>query len=623
MFRPMLALALSLTAGVAQPSENSTPVVLTPGLDQIELAGHIAEWVDDAGQQPFDEVRSPAFAANFIAAPKTVFSHAFSPDKAFWYRLRLRGADTPQASGGDWVLEVKKGSLDYVDFHVVRAEGSVQTVLTGDRRQAPAEQLDFRSFAIPLHVAANESLTVYIRVAGQGSIQVPIALWSGSAFWSQAVSDTLVYGMFFGSVLVMVFYNLLIFVWIRNRAYLYYVLYILSCGWLAMVASGHLRQYGNSLAEWAPAWINTSTPLSGILTGFAGILFMREFLQTRRHLPRADRALFALMLLLGLVALLNPVIPYSWAMRSFNYLLPATIVSLLVCALYLSLKGQRSARFYLLAIGVIMVGGILKVLERIDWLPIGPFTQYGWIIGLSLDVTLLSLALADDLGTARQEARRAAESAGRLKSFLPERVADLVTAGDRALLEPKRRDITVCVIDLRGFTPFSEVAAPEDIMTVLREFYDGMGRVVEQHGGTVEHFAGDSMLIFFNAPLEIPQPEQQAVQTALDMRAAFEPLRQKWLARGYELGLGIGIAEGYATIGAIGFSGRSQYAAIGPVSNLAARLCSLARHGEVLTTARVQVAVAPMVESEPAGEQAIKGFSTPVSVVRLLRSRSG
>jgi class 3 adenylate cyclase len=144
-----------------------------------------------------------------------------------------------------------------------------------------------------------------------------------------------------------------------------------------------------------------------------------------------------------------------------------------------------------------------------------------------------------------------------------------------------------------------------------------MGRIVEEHGGTVEHFAGDSMLIFFNAPMEIPAPERQAVQTAIEMQAAFVVLQKDWARHGHGLGLGIGIASGYATIGAIGFLGRSQYAAIGAVTNLAARLCSIASHGEILTTARVHTEIETEVDGESAGEQSIRGFSKPIEIYRL------
>jgi len=266
----------------------------------------------------------------------------------------------------------------------------------------------------------------------------------------------------------------------------------------------------------------------------------------------------------------------------------------------------------------VLAGTLVYFVSLLLSLPFNFFTQYAWQIGVCLEAVLLSLALADRINQERKTAFVADERARRLKSFLPRRVAELVGGGDRTLLEPKRRNVTVCVIDLRGFTPFAETTTPEDCMAVLREFYETMGNVVEQHGGTVEHFAGDSMLIFFNAPLEVAAPEKQALRTAIEMRTAFESLRSKWKSLGHELGLGVGVADGYATIGAIGFSGRSQYAAIGAVSNLAARLCSHSLHGEILTTARVIAAVGPGFDSESAGEHPIKGFSKPVQILRVL-----
>lgn len=209
-----------------------------------------------------------------------------------------------------------------------------------------------------------------------------------------------------------------------------------------------------------------------------------------------------------------------------------------------------------------------------------------------------------------------------LKNYLPQHVAELIVAdGGNSLLEPRRRMVTVCVIDLRGFTSFSETAEPEEIMTVLREFYAAMGEVVARGKGTVEHFAGDSMLIFFNAPLEIPAPEEQAVRTALEMREAFVKLRETWLKRGHELGMGIGLANGFATIGAIGFAGRSQYAAIGTVTNLAARLCADAAHGQILAPAKLVAMVETLVATETVGEKTIRGLSRPVTISRILGLR--
>lgn len=206
-----------------------------------------------------------------------------------------------------------------------------------------------------------------------------------------------------------------------------------------------------------------------------------------------------------------------------------------------------------------------------------------------------------------------------LKNFLPQNVAELIVSdGAEGLLEPKRRLVTVCVIDLRGFTPFSETAAPEEVVAILGEFYQEMGRIVDQHQGTVEHFAGDSMTIFFNAPVQVEDPENRAVHAAVAMRAGFEPLRERWIRLGHELGLGIGIASGYATIGAIGFEGRWQYAAIGAVTNLAARLCSQAEHSEILMPLRVADVLGDKIKTESLGAQDIKGFHNQIQVLKLI-----
>ncbi|MEK6805441.1 MAG: response regulator [Pseudomonadota bacterium] len=214
------------------------------------------------------------------------------------------------------------------------------------------------------------------------------------------------------------------------------------------------------------------------------------------------------------------------------------------------------------------------------------------------------------------------ERLNRLKNFLPQKVAELAVAdGGGELLHPRRRQVTVCAIDLRGFTPFTETSEPEEIMGVLGEYYAAMGAVVEQHGGTVERFAGDGMVIFFNAPLEIEKPEEAAVRAALDMQARFEQLRAKWLRNGFDLGLGIGLSSGYATIGALGFSGRWQYAAIGTVTNLSSRLCGDASHGQILATSRIITQVESLVETESLGEKTIKGLQRPVPVFCIVGTK--
>jgi class 3 adenylate cyclase/CheY-like chemotaxis protein len=211
---------------------------------------------------------------------------------------------------------------------------------------------------------------------------------------------------------------------------------------------------------------------------------------------------------------------------------------------------------------------------------------------------------------------------GRLRRFLAPQLAELiVSAGDEKLLESHRREITVVFCDLRGFTAFSEATEPEEMMAVLREYHAAMGEEIFRFEGTLERFAGDGLMVFFNDPLPCPDPAARAVRMAVAMRERVGALGAAWRRRGHELDLGVGIAQGYATLGRIGFEGRSDYGAIGTVTNLASRLCDEARGGQILVSQRVWAAVEPMVESEPAGDLRLKGLPRPVPAYGILGLR--
>jgi adenylate cyclase len=201
-------------------------------------------------------------------------------------------------------------------------------------------------------------------------------------------------------------------------------------------------------------------------------------------------------------------------------------------------------------------------------------------------------------------------------------VAELITStDDEQLLAGHRAYISCLFCDLRGFTAFAETAAPEELFDVLREYHGAVGELIPEYGGTLEHFAGDGVMVFFNDPLPVADHELQAVRLALAAQERFAELAESWRKRGTELGLGIGIGAGYATLGRIGFEGRYDYGALGPVANLASRLSTQAAAGQILIGQRVFAAVEEAVETAPAGELELKGFGRPVAAyeVRGLR----
>jgi class 3 adenylate cyclase len=215
----------------------------------------------------------------------------------------------------------------------------------------------------------------------------------------------------------------------------------------------------------------------------------------------------------------------------------------------------------------------------------------------------------------------------RLRRFFSPQLAELIVdggAGDP--LQTHRREVTVVFLDLRGFTAFAETAEPEEVMGVLREYHAAMGALILGHEGTLERFAGDGMMVFFNDPVPVPDAAERAVRMAVAMRDRVGELGAQWRKRGHDLDLGVGIAQGFATIGAIGFEGRLDYGAVGTVTNLAARLCGEAKPGQILVSQRLLGAVETLAEAEPVGELALKGFSKPVpafNVVRLKAPKAG
>jgi class 3 adenylate cyclase len=206
-----------------------------------------------------------------------------------------------------------------------------------------------------------------------------------------------------------------------------------------------------------------------------------------------------------------------------------------------------------------------------------------------------------------------------LARFAPQ-VANLLSSdeGER-LLAGHRREITALFCDLRGFTAFAETAEPEEVLSVLRQYHDVVGELVVANEGTVEHFAGDGLMAFFNDPALIADHELAAMRTAVALRERFAPLAEDWRKRGYVLGLGIGIATGYATLGRIGFESRYDYGAIGNAVILAQRLSDAAGPGEILVSQRAHAAVDEHFATEPVPELQLKGFSRPVVAMRLAR----
>jgi adenylate cyclase len=257
----------------------------------------------------------------------------------------------------------------------------------------------------------------------------------------------------------------------------------------------------------------------------------------------------------------------------------------------------------------------LLIIDRRDVLPMFERHPEIWM--------MLMQILCQRLRRTNEQVEDVLARVGRLKRFLAPQLAELIVSQDDAkILESHRREIVVVFCDLRGYTAFTETAEPEEVLKFLREYHGALGPLVAQYEGTLDHFSGDGIMVFFNDPVPCPDPVERAIKMAMSMREAASKLITAWRRRGCELGFGSGIAQGYATLGQIGFSERSGYTAIGTVCNLAARLCAEAKDGQILVSSRIAEAIEAVATLEDLGNLELKGLRRPVAAFNVVQSTS-
>jgi adenylate cyclase len=243
---------------------------------------------------------------------------------------------------------------------------------------------------------------------------------------------------------------------------------------------------------------------------------------------------------------------------------------------------------------------------------VDPFTEAEVaLVGTFADQAAIAIANVELFETVERQRLQ-------LSRFLSPQIAELVSSAEGdALLAGHRREITVVFCDLRGFTAFSETAEPEEALALLRSYQSAMGEEVVRHGGTLEHFAGDGLMVWFNDPVPVEEHQLQAVRMAVAMRARFDGLAAAWRKKGYDLGMGAGIATGFATLGRIGFEGRYDYGAIGMVVILASRLSGAAGPGQILVSQRLYGVLEDQLDATPVADLTLKGISRPVAALNV------
>ena len=339
--------------------------------------------------------------------------------------------------------------------------------------------------------------------------------------------------------------------------------------------------------------------LSSIATlGFPGIEF-------NPHLQAL------LMWLLGLVAILGLFHDRRLHGRRYPLALGIAGVSIIIATLYTHYDPRIETSGYIL----LVIAALLNQTARLTRLNHEVESQSRVVKSQAEELAALNENLEQRVSDQVDEIEKLA----RLKRFLAPEVASVVLAEQKeSMLESHRSYVVTLFCDIRGFTGFSESMEPEEVMEVLQRYHEDMGKLVAEYGGTIDHRAGDGLMVFFNDPLPCDEPELTAIKLALSMRARFDELNLNWQKQGYQLGFGIGIASGYATLGIVGYEDRYDYTANGNAVNLASRLCDTAADGQILISKKTYIAVEDQVEASEIGELTLKGIAKPVFAYNLL-----
>ena len=598
----LLALCMGQTRAVAaQSSQDSNPsagVAADATAAQVELIPWAFIVKDDTGEKTVAQVMRTVVSGHPISSSSDVFSTGISK-AAYWFVVPL---ENPQSSSLKRLLVFNPSWLDDVRLTLTDAHGNVQTFSGGDIHPFAQRSELFRRSNFLLELAPGSS-TLAVRITTRDPFFVGLSLMRPDMFHELAASESLYFGLVYGALLALFLFHGVLYFSSRDREYLAY------CAFLAAFLLGHAA-YNGHLFRWlwpaSPEVSNWAHSVLIYLYCFQGLIFVMVFLDLKQKLPFAYIWTWRLIYAMGLSFVMTALL---WGYRGqvVSSVLWVVVFSVAAFALgLLSLQRRNAAaRFYLFGSTAGLVGSSISVLTVMGVIPYSFWAFRAVDFGLLLDAIMLSLALSARLGQARRLER--------LRRFFSPAVAErLLSASSEELYRPHHREIVVLFLDLRGYTAFTQKHGADKVMRILGEFHAAMGEIIATYEATLERFAGDGMMIFLNDPVEIPDPAVKAGKMALDMQARFHELNKIWQQRDYSLSMGIGIAQGMATIGAIGFEGRRDYAAIGGVTNLAARLCSEAGGGQILVSSVVAGNIEKAVRVQRIGTLTLKGFPEPI-----------
>jgi class 3 adenylate cyclase len=605
---------------------------------------------DPEGLLSVQDVSSSAFSAAFVPSQSKTLNFGFARG-AHWLRLQINNT---ALFDKDLLLEAAFPLIDSIDLYLPdHAAGAYQRIAGGELVGADKRPLPHRNpvFSIPL--TASRTQTYYLRYEDAGSVALPLLLWEPDAFIDSVNRQQLLFGLYYGFLLAIILYNLIIYLTVRITSYLYYLLFAAIYLFWQLVYNGLANQY---LWPGAPELTHRIMPVLICATGMSALQFARVFLNTKDHVPIVHRFLSLLMGGFAVIALLaiNPHFTSGLPLAALTCILFAFAV--LFTCLYCWQKGIRPARYFSIAWFGLLCGTALLGLKSFGLLPSNPLTEYGQQAGSLLEIALFSLALADKLRTMRREKKEAQaetlhlqQQANRiLEEKVSQRTRDLHTKNQQLqllatklakYLDPQvyaaifsgraqvkihsyRKKLTIFFSDIKGFTELTDTIESEPLSALLNEYLNEMAEIALQYGGTIDKYIGDAIMIFFGDPETRGEAEDAlaCVRMALAMRHRMKTLQKKWqdTMLPTPLRIRMGINTGFCTVGNFGSENRLDYTIIGGQVNMASRLEANAAPDEILISHQTYALIKDSVACQPKEKLQVKGIAHPVHTYQVL-----
>ena len=641
-------------------AENLSALTLEHGQDSIEVGRALAFYEDADGDKSIDVIRSIDQSAwQQSETDHPVFGYT---ESVYWSKMRLIQSDS--AIKPDWLLEIAYPHLDRVDIYIFAGEQLVNIFRVGDHYPFFNRYINYRNFILPINFDRSEEIDIYLRVKSSSSVQMPMKLYERDAFLDRKLTELFSLGVYYGTIVVMMLYNFFLYLSFRDKIYAYYVLYLF--GWIGFQLSynGLAFQY---IWPGYPEIVDKSIPFFQSFSGLFFLLFTISFLKTKRYAP-----VFHLILkvLIGFCLANFILIAFSTKVAIILGVASGFLLSLtgLVSGIVALLRGYRPARFFVLAFAAFLCGLSLLAFNALGLFENDFISNYAVQIGSSLEAILLSFALGDKINLeqrsynrsiktlnselqmtveSEQESRRRLEKSEAnlrllneeleekvrektqqliqrnekaLQRFLPPEVVDDVLSGKVTLQEePKREFVTVMFVDLVNFTKSAESLGAEKTGMILNEYLGKVSQTIFEHHGTIDKYLGDGIMIVFGFPAATNPKEQvaNAIATAIGILGDLRQLNAVWSAGELPtFQVRIGMHSGPVVVGSFGGQFRSDYTAIGPTVNIAARIEAQAEADSIF----LSESCAHYISSIPLDDRGVfqlKGVSMPMQLFSI------